>query len=316
MAVAKSPLTGGWGEANSGGFFGPNLKFAGWDGVYFTGISPKPVFLLLDDGKAELKDATYLWGKDSYETEDILMSEYKDSRVICIGPAGEKLSLISCIMTNHGSAAGRSGLGAVMGSKKLKAVVARGTKEVVIADRAAAQKYIVAHIKTLKRSQSAHRLIADGKTTEIRHQLHHFQCGAQRRCPGQELGRHRCRGLSQPRRLAPGCFRQHGGKRSRLLALSIRCKALMKAGEGEYKYAAGIHRPEYETATSYGTLCLNGNTDSIVMINDICNRAGIDTISGGSIMAFAIELYENGILTLKDTEASTCAGAIIRQSWR
>ena len=117
MAVAKSPLTGGWGEANSGGFFGPNLKFAGWDGVYFTGISPKPVFLLLDDGKAELKDAAYLWGKDSYETEDILMAEYKDSRVICIGPAGEKLSLVSCIMTNHGSAAGRSGLGAVMGSK-------------------------------------------------------------------------------------------------------------------------------------------------------------------------------------------------------
>ena len=81
MAVAKSPLTGGWGEANSGGFFGPNLKFAGWDGVYFTGISPKPVYLLLDDGKAELKDASYLWGKDSYETEDVLMSEHKDSRV-------------------------------------------------------------------------------------------------------------------------------------------------------------------------------------------------------------------------------------------
>ena len=150
MAFARSPLTGGWGEANSGGYFGPYMKFAGFDGVYFTGISPKPVFLLLDDGKAELKDAAYLWGKDSYETEDILMSEYKDSRVACIGPAGEKLSLVSCIMTNHGSAAGRSGLGAVMGSKKLKAVVARGTQEVDIADKAAAQKFIVVHVKFLK----------------------------------------------------------------------------------------------------------------------------------------------------------------------
>ena len=120
MAVAKSPLTGGWGEANSGGFFGPNLKFAGWDGIYFSGISPKPVYLLLDNGKAELKDAAYLWGKDSYETEDILMAEYQDSRVICIGPAGEKLSLVSCIMTNHGSAAGRSGLRRSDGLQKVE----------------------------------------------------------------------------------------------------------------------------------------------------------------------------------------------------
>ena len=148
MAVAKSPLTGGWGEANSGGYFGPYLKFAGFDAVFFTGISPKPVYLLIDNGKAELKDAGYLWGKDTYETEDMLMAEYgKQSRVACIGPAGEKLSLIAGIMTDHGSAAGRSGLGAVMGSKKLKAVVARGTMEVPIADKAAAQKFRMEQIK-------------------------------------------------------------------------------------------------------------------------------------------------------------------------
>ena len=99
-AVAKSPLTGGWGDANSGGEFGPYLKFAGVDGVFFTGISPKPVYLLIDEGKAQLKDAGYLWGKDTYETEDMLMAEYgKQSRVACIGPAGEKLSLVAGIMT-------------------------------------------------------------------------------------------------------------------------------------------------------------------------------------------------------------------------
>ena len=150
-AVAKSPLTGGWGDANSGGYFGPYLKFAGFDAVFFTGISPKPVYLLIDNGKAQLKDAGYLWGKDTYETEDMLMAEYgKQSRVACIGPAGEKLSLIAGIMTDHGSTAGRSGLGAVMGSKKLKAVVARGTMEVPIADKAAVQNIRMEQIKVLK----------------------------------------------------------------------------------------------------------------------------------------------------------------------
>ena len=119
-AVAKSPLTGGWGDANSGGDFGPYLKFAGFDAVFFTGISPNPVYLLIDSGKAELKDAGRLWGKDTYETEDVLMAEYgKQSRVACIGPAGEKLSLVASLMSNRGSAHGRSGLGGVMGSKKL-----------------------------------------------------------------------------------------------------------------------------------------------------------------------------------------------------
>jgi len=91
MAVAKSPLTGGWGEANSGGYFGPYLKFAGFDAVFFTGISPKPIYLLIDNGNAQLKDGGYFWGKNTYETEDLLMAEYgTQSRVACIGPAGEK----------------------------------------------------------------------------------------------------------------------------------------------------------------------------------------------------------------------------------
>jgi len=147
-AVAKSPLTGGWGDANSGGDFGPYLKFAGFDAVFFMGISPKPVYLLIDNGKAQLKDASQLWGKDTYETEDVLMAIYgKQSRVACIGPAGEKLSLIAGIMTDHGSTAGRSGLGAVMGSKKLKAVVARGSMNVPIADKANIEKIRMELIK-------------------------------------------------------------------------------------------------------------------------------------------------------------------------
>jgi aldehyde:ferredoxin oxidoreductase len=149
-AVAKSPLTGGWGDANSGGHFGPYLKFAGFDAVFFTGVSSKPVYLLIDEGKAELKDASHLWGKGAYETEEILEAEYgKQSRVACIGPFGEKMGLVASIMTDKGSAAARSGLGAVMGSKKLKAVVARGTIPVNIADKETAQKLRNEHVESL-----------------------------------------------------------------------------------------------------------------------------------------------------------------------
>jgi aldehyde:ferredoxin oxidoreductase len=138
--VGKSPLTGGWGDANSGGHFGPHLKFSGYDGVFFTGISDKPVYLLLDNGKAALKDAGHLWGKTTYDTEETLKKEYgTDAEVACIGPAGENLVRVACIINRKGDAAARSGLGAVMGSKKLKAVVARGDQKVPMFDIARAE---------------------------------------------------------------------------------------------------------------------------------------------------------------------------------
>jgi aldehyde:ferredoxin oxidoreductase len=133
--VAKSPLTGGWGDSNSGGHFGPYLKFSGFDAVFFTGISEKPVYLFLDNGKAELREAGHLWGKDCFVTEDTLKEELVgDMESACIGPSGEKQALISCIVTRRGAVAGRSGLGAVMGSKKLKAIAARGKPEVPVFD--------------------------------------------------------------------------------------------------------------------------------------------------------------------------------------
>ena len=119
VAVGKSPLTGGWGDANSGGYFGPHLKLAGYDAVFFTGISAHPVYLFVDNEKAELRAADHLWGKDTFETEDVLKSELgTDVELACIGPSGERVSLIAAVMNNKGRAAGRSGLGAVMGSKK------------------------------------------------------------------------------------------------------------------------------------------------------------------------------------------------------
>lgn len=142
VVVGKSPLTDCWGDANSGGYFGPFLKFAGYDAVFFTGIAPEPVYLIIDNGRAELRDAARLWGKDCAEVDDILKAEFgKDSESCCIGPSGEKLSRIAAVINNRGRAAARSGLGAVMGAKKLKAVVARGNMKVPLADADRAAEY-------------------------------------------------------------------------------------------------------------------------------------------------------------------------------
>ncbi|MEE8420254.1 MAG: aldehyde ferredoxin oxidoreductase N-terminal domain-containing protein, partial [Dehalococcoidales bacterium] len=151
VVVAKSPLTGTWGDANCGGDFGPFLKFAGFDGVFFTGNSVGPVYLFIDNGKPELRDAADLWGKDCLETEDILKNAHgKDTSVACIGPSGEKLSLIAAIMNEKGRAAGRSGLGAVMGAKKLKAVAVRGNQRVPMANEDKAKELRRKYLTQLK----------------------------------------------------------------------------------------------------------------------------------------------------------------------
>ena len=304
-AVAKSPLTGGWGDANSGGDFGPYLKFAGFDAVFFTGISPNPVYLLLENGKAQLKDAGHLWGKDSYETEDTLMAEYgKQSRVACIGPAGEKLSLIAGIMTDHGSTAGRSGLGAVMGSKKLKAVVVRGTMEVPVADKAALQNLRMEHIKSMQAPPPW-----DPSGMSLMEELHKFgtSAGAYNSAhsgdsPVKNWGGIGVIDLPDRANFHRDVIAARVEKLTGCWHCPIACKAILKASEGEYKYAAGVSRPEYETLAAFGSNCANNNSESISMVNDICNRAGLDTISAGTIIGFAIELYENGILTKKDTD--------------
>ena len=300
-AVAKSPLTGGWGDANSGGYFGPFLKFAGFDAVFFTGISPKPVYLLIDNGSAQLKDAGYLWGKDTYETEDVLMAEYgKQSHVACIGPAGEKLSLIACIMTDHGSALGRSGLGAVMGSKKLKAVVARGNKEVLIVDKAAIENPRKEQLKFLETFMSQGISLMEQQhkygTSAMTYNSAHSGDSPVKNWGGIGI-------IDVPDRsgLHHDVFAARVERGHACWHCPIACKGILKAGEGEYKYAAGCHRPEYETAAVFGVNCANSNTESISMVNDICNRAGLDTISAGTIIGFAMELYENGILTKQDT---------------
>ncbi len=294
IMVGKSPLTGGWGDANSGGNVGPFLKFAGYDAVFFKGISPKPVYLYIDNGKAEIKDASHLWGKDSFVTEDIIRSEQgKDVEIACIGPSGEKLSLMAAIMNNKGRAAARSGLAAVMGSKKLKAIALKGSLEIPVADKAKAVAMRKKHLANMGPA----KLMKDFGTCGMYNMTvavddtpcKNWEGTAVQDFPSyKEIdGEHII--ARQERRY--GCWH-----------CPISCGGIMKKSTNpEYQWGDHAHKPEYETQAMFGGNLLNDNVDSIIMANDICNRYGLDTIGAGACIAFTIECYEKGIITRGDT---------------
>lgn len=295
VMVGKSPLTGGWGDANAGGSVGPYLKFAGYDAVFFTGISDKPVYLLIDNGKAELKDASNLWGKDSFETQDILREAHgKDLEVACVGPAGEKVALVAAVMNNKGRAAGRSGLGAVMGSKKLKAIAVKGNMKVPVADADASKEM---RKKQLANINPRSQMIGAYGTPFL------FNMS----CEGDDAPCKNWAGVAtidfpKYQDISGEPVKAQQEKKFACWHCPIGCGGIMKAGTGDYQYEAGAHKPEYETLAMFGSNCLNNNLASIIKVNDICNRYGIDTISAGACIAFTIECYENGILTKKDTD--------------
>jgi aldehyde:ferredoxin oxidoreductase len=295
VVVGKSPLTGGWGDANSGGYFGPHLKFAGYDAVFFSGISEKPVYLFINNGQPELRDATHLWGQDTFKTEDMIRSELgKDVEVACIGPSGEKVSLIAAVMNNKGRAAARSGLGALMGSKKLKAVVVKGSQNIPMADEVRATELRKKYLKELTGPVDMFRAIGTPGIV----------------IPSAESGDTPTKNWAGTAVIdfpdyaliegAPVIKRQ--SKPYACYRCPIGCGGRMQEGTGEYKYKAGAHKPEYETLGMFGANCLNSNLESIIKVNDICNRYGIDTISGGATIAFSIECYENGLITTADTD--------------
>ncbi len=293
--VARSPLTGCWGDSNSGGFFGPHLKFAGFDGVFFTGQSEQPVYLLVDNGKAEIRSAVHLWGKDSYETEEALAAELgKNVESACIGQSGEKLSRIAAVMNNRGRAAGRSGLGAVMGAKKLKAIAVRGNRRVPLFDaekvRSLSQDY-------LKRLQGGFGFLSQFGTAASTVRCAHSGDG-----PVKNYGGVGIVDFPNPDLLSINILMERVERKYACYRCPVGCGGHMKEGTHEYRYAAGSHKPEYETLAMFGADCLNNNLESIIKANDICNRYGIDTISAGAIIAFAIECYENGVITATDTE--------------
>jgi aldehyde:ferredoxin oxidoreductase len=293
--MGKSPLTGTWGDANSGGFFGPAMKRAGLDAVFFEGASSKWVYLWVENGKAELKDATSYAGLDTHELEDRMREDLgKDIRIASIGPAGEKCSLLSCIINDKWRAAARSGLGALMGSKKLKAVVVKDTGKIPLADEESG--------RTLRQ-----KLIAEYKESPV-YQLFSGlgTCGvtamfvASGESPVKNWGGVAEEVFPNAADISDKSVIGYQKKKYACFGCPIACGGEVKVDSGPY--ACETHKPEYETLSAFGPLCLNDNLESIIKINDICNRAGLDTISVGAAIAFAIECYENGILTKKDTD--------------
>ena len=294
VMVGKSPLTGGWGDANSGGNVGPYLKFAGYDAVFFTGKSDKPVYLLIDNGKAEIKDASKLWGKDTFDTQDILRAEHgKELEVACIGPSGEKLCLIAAVMNNKGRAAGRSGLGAVMGSKKLKAIAVKGTMKIPVADEAASKEMRKRHVAN-KNPRS--EFIGGFGTSALFNMSIESDDAPCKNWDGVGI-------IDFPKYkdISAEPVKAQQERKYGCWHCPVGCGGIMKGNEGEFKYDAGAHKPEYETLAMYGSNLLNSDLASIIKANDICNRYGLDTISAGACIALALECYEKGIITKKDT---------------
>ncbi|MBI2304520.1 MAG: aldehyde ferredoxin oxidoreductase family protein [Chloroflexi bacterium] len=292
--VCKSPLTGTWGDANSGGDFGPYMRYAGFDGIFFRGIPDQPVYLLVNDSHAELRDATGLWGKDSVETEDILKGEHgRDARLLCIGQGGEKLSLISGVVTNKGRLAARSGVGAVMGSKKLKAVVVKGKKDIPIADK---DKMLQVRRDML---EALHGPMEDRykKYGTAGLLAGHTTSG---RTPTKNWGGIGPVDFPQMKKVSDDAVIKYEVKKFACWGCPWACGGHVMVPDGPYAVAG--HKPEYETLATFGTMCLNDNVESIIKCNDICNRYGLDTISVGCTLAFAVECYENGIITKEDTD--------------
>jgi aldehyde:ferredoxin oxidoreductase len=292
--MGKSPLTGTWGDANSGGFFGPALKRSGFDAVFFEGASTGWVYLCIEDGKAELVDATPHLGLDTTEFEDKVKAERGNTvRIASIGPAGEKCSLLSCIINDKWRAAARSGLGALMGSKKLKAIVVKDEGSIPIADEEKAR-------------EQRQKMIAGGKNNPLFQLFSGFgTCGIAAMAvesgdaPVKNWTGTGNEDFPNAAAISDQSVMAYQKKKYACFGCPIACGGEVTVEKGPY--ACETHKPEYETLGALGPLCLNDNLESIIKINDICNRAGLDTISVGAAIAFAIECYENGVLTQKDT---------------
>ncbi|MEW5733481.1 MAG: aldehyde ferredoxin oxidoreductase family protein [Thermodesulfobacteriota bacterium] len=324
MVVGKSPLTGGFGDANCGGTFSYAIKRAGYDGIFFTGKAKKPVYLEVADGKAELKDASDLWGMDTVETEKTLWERggKKKPTVACIGPAGEKLSLIAGISNDGGRMAARSGLGAVMGSKKLKAVALSGKAKIEVADKEAMKKLSAECVKWVKFQPpflpgtatfpvgTLLRVLPTGMAQDgmlYKVMLKKWGTVAMNQVSIEMgdapiknwKGSNRDFGPMRSFSVNPDVFRNAEIKKYHCFSCPLGCGGICKVNHPKFDHT---HKPEYESVLALGGLMLNEDADSIFYLNEVLNRAGMDTISAGGTAAFAVECFEKGILTTKDTD--------------
>ncbi|MDI3502993.1 MAG: aldehyde:ferredoxin oxidoreductase [Archaeoglobi archaeon] len=290
---AKSPLTGIWGEANSGGTWGVEFKKTGYDGIVITGKAEKPVYLWIHEGGVEIRDASHLWGRDTFETDDIIKEETDKKAVTAsIGPSGEKLVKISAVMNDgrDARAAGRTGMGAVMGSKNLKAIAVRGEKEIPVYDEEKLNELTKGLGKMI--AEKAERMGKYGTANIV--------------LMVEEIGDLPIKNWLQGRWIE-GAEKLSGERMAETILKRryfckncvIGCGRIVEIKEGKWKLEEQAG-PEYETIGAFGSMCLIDDLGAVSKLNEICNRYGIDTISAGSIVAFAMEAYERGVLKESD----------------
>lgn len=289
-----SPLTGVWAEANSGGFWGAELRFAGYDGIVVRGRSETPVWLSIVDGQPALHDAQPLWGLDCYETQRRLREELGDARlrVASIGPAGENLVRYAAIMNDHGRAAARCGVGAVMGSKKLKAIAVRGRQHVPLADKDGFDRL----------ARLALQIVKEDLTTQVYHQMGtasfvdmSIMWGNMPAKYWTQSSYEEATTLSGPsmcetilKRAVP-CF-----------GCAVACGREVTLADSPYGVDV-VDGPEYEAVALLGSSLLIDDLPAVAYSNHLCNRYGMDVISAGSTIGLALLMYERGILTAADT---------------
>ncbi len=291
VICGKSPATGLWAESNIGGFWGPELRKAGYDGLWVTGRASTPVYLWLNGSRLEVRDASQLWGQNTYTTQDKVKEEVgeKSARVCVIGPAGEKGVLFASIMCDHGRMAGRTGMGAVMGSKNLKAIAVHGENEIPVFDLSKYKKL---------RSEANRKLRDDNEAKVIR------EIGTAGAANYAEY-----LGALPVKYYSSGSFPNidnvSGSKmtesvlvgRSACQGCVIACGRVVKFPDDVMKRKG----PEHETMVGFGANLLNDNLETIVDLGELCDRYGMDTISASNTIGLAFHLYEKGVITAKDT---------------
>lgn len=291
--MAKSPLTGGWGESSGGGFFGAELRFAGFYAVVVENVAKKPAYVWMKDDHAEVREASHLWGRDPIETIETVKREVgeQSARVACIGLGGENLVKYACVIADVRYAAGRCGMGAVMGSKRLKALAVRGTKPVPLADEGS--------FLDLKKKHADQSWAGVGKLMYDYGEDAYLD-------PLNETGRLPTKAFQQ------GTFEHADALNAETMSKTMlagrqtcyacrnSCYRVVK-GDHPYPIKSEWGGPEYESVAALGSLCLVGNLNAVCKANELCNKYTLDTISTGVVVAFAMECYEKGLLTKKET---------------
>ncbi|NQU63798.1 MAG: aldehyde ferredoxin oxidoreductase family protein [SAR324 cluster bacterium] len=286
-----SPLTGFWGEATSGGYFGFKLKDAGYDGIIFIGKAKSPVYLSVNDGKAEIRDAGHIWGKDSYSTQEVIKSELgeKSFSVACIGEAGERQIVFAGVMNDEGRTAGRTGMGALMGSKNLKAVVVGGKQKCETADPIRLKELSKTALLNIKGHMLSQAFKEYGTLvyTDMGMTL------------GDTPAKYFTRSVFESKKVTGLALRRkYAVENYACRGCPVACGRDVRNFSKELKQIDG---PEYETAVGFGPLCGNHDWDTILRANHLCNFYGMDTISVSVSIAYAFYLYEKGLLSREQT---------------